>query len=114
MSGTIMFILPWPPSLNHYWGINTKAGTYYITKKGKAFRAQTKFICWGVLKNKEPYTERLSVRVDAYPPDKRKRDLDNVLKAPLDAMEDAGVYNNDSQIDEIHIVRKAECPALRC
>jgi Holliday junction resolvase RusA-like endonuclease len=32
--------------------------------------------------------------------------LDNVLKSLLDACEHAGCYENDSQIDEIRIVRQ--------
>lgn len=38
-------------------------------------------------------------------PDKRKRDLDNVAKATLDALQHAGLYDDDSQIDELRIVR---------
>ena len=40
----------------------------------------------------------LAVRIKAYPPDKRKRDIDNIQKPLLDAMEKAGVYRNDCQI----------------
>jgi len=46
------------------------------------------------------------VHVALFPPDKRKRDVDNVLKALLDACEHAGCYESDSQIDELHIVRQ--------
>ena len=40
-----------------------------------------------------------------HPPDRRRRDLDNVQKAIFDALEQAGVYENDSQIDHIDIKR---------
>lgn len=49
---------------------------------------------------------RLAVHVALYPPDRRKRDIDNVLKSLLDACEHAGCYENDSQIDELHIIRR--------
>jgi len=56
--------------------------------------------------NRYPLQEgRLSVRIEAYPPDKRKRDLDNLPKAPLDALTISGLWKDDSQIDELHIVR---------
>lgn len=48
---------------------------------------------------------RLEVTIWVYPPNKRMFDLDNRLKAILDALEDAGVYENDSQIDVLMIQR---------
>lgn len=57
-------------------------------------------------------TERLRVELLVTPPDKRLRDLDNLLKATLDAMQKAAVYDDDSQIDELIVrrqpVRKGE------
>jgi len=49
---------------------------------------------------------RLAVHITLFPPDRRKRDVDNILKALLDACEHAGCYESDSQIDELHIVRQ--------
>lgn len=46
-------------------------------------------------------TGRLSVEIDAHPPDRRRRDLDNLQKPLLDALEYAGVYEDDSQIDRL-------------
>jgi len=51
--------------------------------------------------------DRLSVFIEAFPPDKRKRDLDNVLKSLLDALQHAGVYADDCQIDRLSIIRKS-------
>lgn len=45
----------------------------------------------------------MSIRLD--PPDRRRRDLDNALKGTLDALEKAGVYNDDGQIDKLSIER---------
>jgi Holliday junction resolvase RusA-like endonuclease len=47
------------------------------------------------------------VLIYLYPKDKRKIDLDNRLKACLDAMQDAGVYDDDEQIDYLTIQRAA-------
>lgn len=38
-------------------------------------------------------------------PDNRRRDAVNLLKAPLDALAHAGVYEDDSQIVELSIRR---------
>ncbi|MCK6431104.1 MAG: RusA family crossover junction endodeoxyribonuclease [Burkholderiaceae bacterium] len=51
--------------------------------------------------------DRLDVQIVVQPPDRRRRDLDNILKAPLDAMQAAGVYADDSQIDRLLIERGA-------
>lgn len=48
---------------------------------------------------------RLRVEIEVYPPDRRKRDIDNVCKATLDALAKAGVYQDDSQIDVLLITR---------
>jgi crossover junction endodeoxyribonuclease RusA len=45
------------------------------------------------------------VSIDAYPPDRKRRDIDNVLKALLDALRAAGVYDDDEQVDYLLIRR---------
>lgn len=93
--------LPYPPSVNHYWG--QVGSRKFLGKKGKEFR-EAVFLC--VLNaRKAPLNGRLEVKVYLYPPDKRKRDVDNVLKSLLDALEHARVYENDSQIDKLCITR---------
>lgn len=94
--------LPYPPSVNHYWG--QSGNRRFIGKKGVAFRAAV--LNAATEADANPLEGRLSVHIELFPPDRRKRDLDNVLKSLLDACEHAGCYENDSQIDEIHIVRK--------
>jgi len=98
----IQLQLPYPPSVNHYWG---QAGNHrFIGKKGKEFRAQVMDAVneAGI----QPLEGRLAVHIALFPPDKRKRDIDNVLKPLLDACEHAGCYENDSQIDELQINRR--------
>ena len=93
--------LPYPPSVNHYWGTSGKQR--FIGKKGKEFRQAVAEVCLDL--QLSTLDTRLSVHVAIWPPDNRKRDVDNILKPLLDAMEHAGVYENDSQIDELHIIR---------
>lgn len=56
---------------------------------------------------------RLAIKITAEPPDKRRRDLDNILKAPLDALTHAGLLIDDEQFDEINIVRGQVVPGGR-
>lgn len=51
-----------------------------------------------------PY-DRLAVVIHAVPPDKRIRDLDNLLKAPLDAITHARAWPDDGLIDRLEIIR---------
>lgn len=49
----------------------------------------------------------LGIVILASPPDRRRRDLDNILKALLDSIAFAGVVEDDSQFDAICIVRQS-------
>lgn len=59
------------------------------------------------LQNRYSKEDRLSLHISVYPPDKRKRDIDNITKCLLDSLEEAKVFSDDSQIDHLTIVR---CP----
>jgi crossover junction endodeoxyribonuclease RusA len=97
-------ILPWPPSNNHYWGSRDKYR--YLTAKGKQYRVDTLLAVFASNRGApKTMTGKLRVSITANPPDQRARDLDNLLKAPLDAMAKAGVYADDKQIDELTIKR---------
>ena len=49
---------------------------------------------------------RLEVDIEAHPPDRRKRDLDNLLKPVLDVLQDYGMFADDEQIDVLRIRRR--------
>lgn len=94
--------LPFPPSVNHYWG--QSGVNRFIGKKGREFRLAVAEAC---LEEKVKALEgALSIYISLFPPDKRKRDIDNVVKPLLDAMEHAGCFENDNQIEELHVMRR--------
>ena len=49
------------------------------------------------------YKGKIRLTIEAWRPDNRKRDLDNLLKAPLDALTHAGVYMDDHLIVDLRI-----------
>jgi crossover junction endodeoxyribonuclease RusA len=57
-----------------------------------------------------PFTGRLGLLVEAFPPDRRVRDLDGLFKALLDALEHAHVFQNDSQIVLLAAQKLAPAP----
>ena len=97
----IELTLPWAPSVNHYWVHGQ--GRTYISKEGRRFREAVMWECKA--RRVKPQPGRLAVSIRAYPPDRRRRDLDNLNKSVLDALEHAGAYVNDSQIDDLRIYR---------
>ncbi|AWK13303.1 RusA family crossover junction endodeoxyribonuclease [Candidatus Fukatsuia symbiotica] len=95
-------VLPYPPTVNTYW--RHARGRHYISKQGRQYR--TEVIALIARKGLTLCLKsKLRVKVRVHVPDRRKRDLDNLLKAPLDALVHAGMIADDSVIDDLHIIR---------
>ena len=75
-----------------------------ISKAGRAFKEQVQDY---VAEYRVPKlgAARLEMKVVLYPRDKRKQDIDNRIKALWDALADAGVFDNDEQIDILLVER---------
>lgn len=99
--GVVILNLPFPPTVNHH--ISTNGKRRYILPKGRQFRADVCAIV--IAKNLEPLTGRLRVFVELFPDSRRKMDIMNREKALSDALTHAGVWLDDSQIDEFTIIR---------
>ena len=96
----ITLTLPWPPSVNKYW--RTFQGRMIISAEGRSYR---KAVADQVLiqRGAKHYTGKLCVVIEAFRPDNRRRDLDNLLKAVLDGCTHAGVWEDDSNIVDLRI-----------
>jgi crossover junction endodeoxyribonuclease RusA len=115
VEGTSSIALPWPPSVNTYW--RHDRGRTHVSTTGRTYRLIVERMV--MERNLRRFGRaRVAVSIVAYPPDKRARDLDNLLKALLDALGAwtekrsgnvvrafGGVYRSDSQIDDLHITR---------
>jgi crossover junction endodeoxyribonuclease RusA len=91
------FTIPFPPSANHAY--RNVRGRTLISRQGRRFRGEVCALLDGGGPRKPPAGGRIALYMDAFPPDHRKRDLDNLQKPVLDALEHAGIYEDDSQID---------------
>ena len=99
---TLTLTLPYPPTANTYYRYVN--GRPMISSKGRQYRRDVAWLCTGWHK----LSGELRVRVDMYPPDRRKRDVDNIQKPLLDSLEKAGVYENDNQVSDLRTVRSKE------
>lgn len=95
--------LPWPPSVNHYWRM--WRGRMLISREGRAYREQVGAILRAA--GVTPLSGRLAIHVELYPPDRRKRDVDNMFKAIGDSLQRGGAFQDDSQIVWL-LLEKAE------
>jgi crossover junction endodeoxyribonuclease RusA len=98
----VLINLPLPPSVNHYW--LQSGGRRFLSKAGRQYKAD---VADQIVAQEIPKfgIQRLKVLIHLHPKDKRKIDLDNRLKACLDALQDAGVFDDDEQIDHLTIQR---------
>ena len=93
----MVMTLPYPPSVNHYW--RRVGPRTLISREGRTFRTNVCALLargGGNGPRKPPSGGRIALAMDAFPPDRRRRDLDNLQKPVLDALEHAGVYEDDS------------------
>lgn len=102
MTDNIILYLEWPPTVNNYYS-HTRNGVF-ISAKGRKFKHSVE------LDVQEQYpdiqlTDSVLMEVKMYPPDKRKRDLDNHMKALQDSLVKCGLLEDDSLIDQLFIYR---------
>lgn len=100
----IELVLPWAPSINSYY---VKTRTHMrISPKGQNFRDDVlEAICQQAPDVHLAEDFRICMEIVMFPPDRRKRDLDNYLKALFDAITKTGFWVDDSQIDQLMIYR---------
>ena len=102
-SAMISLELPVPVSENRYRRFVGKAPL--ISRAGRRYRETVRnlFLASG----QRPVTGSAAVTMEFYPPDRLRRDLDNLFKSLFDALVYAGAVRDDSLIVEIH-ARKRE------
>ena len=102
LPGTLALTLFFSPSLNHYWRF--VGSRVLISRQGRAYRETVRMIL--AAQRIEPLLGILAMEAEFYPPDRRRRDLDNLQKSLWDALQHAGAYQDDSQIYDFHAWKK--------
>ena len=105
MGEAISFELPWPPSVNRYY--RNVGPRVLISREGRRYRMMCVSRLGGVFPKLEG---KVKLTGEFYPPDARKRDLDNVLKCMIDSLVHAGLMRDDSQIKHIDVQMMSPVP----
>lgn len=87
--------LPLPPSLNNYY-----TRDHRLTKAAREYRQHCVDNLPAIRANIP-----LSLVIHLVPPDRRRRDVDNILKCLLDALTHAKVYEDDSLIYKLQVFK---------
>lgn len=99
--------LPWPPAVNNLF---MNVGKRRIrTKRYDAWIGEA----WATVLQQRPIPVHgpFNVTIICAKPDRRRRDLDGLAKAPLDLLVKAGVIQDDSLAQQLTIGWKAGDPA---
>jgi len=105
MSDEYLIALPFPPSVNSYYGTTCIGGTIkrphvYIKERGRLYREKVIEII--KLKNLELMANvPLSVTIEITPPDNRIHDIDNILKCLFDSLKHARFWEDDEYVRKL-------------
>ena len=92
--------LPIPPSVNAaYRVVNNRP---ILSKEARRYREHV-MNEWGT--NNGFGNKKIAIYIQATMANRIRRDLDNLCKVSLDALQHAGWYDTDWCIDDLHIVR---------
>jgi Holliday junction resolvase RusA-like endonuclease len=95
--------LPYPPSLNSYY--RHVGNKVLISKAGREYRERIKaIVSFDGIKGFDKVD--LQVIITCYPPDNRRRDIDNTLKCLFDSLTHSQIWNDDSQVKRLFVEKK--------
>lgn len=105
-TGVIELEMPYPPSVNHLW--RRVGPRTLLSREGRVYRQRVGALlaAHGI----QPLAGPLTVEIEMYPPDRRRRDIDNLQKCLLDALAHGGAYQDDSQILHLEIWKRQPLP----
>lgn len=93
--------LPYPPTANTIW--RHVKGRVLLSEKGRLYRRKVAMSVLGQIGRSKAIGGPVALAMAVMPPDRKRRDLDNVLKATLDALTHAKIWGDDSQVKRIEI-----------
>ena len=103
----IALTLTFPPSTNRLWrNVNGR------TIKSEVYR---KWLIENMRYGLKTITGPYKLTMQCSPPDKRRRDLDNLSKSVGDLLQSIGAVSDDCNMDELHMMWKRDlAPGVYC
>jgi crossover junction endodeoxyribonuclease RusA len=96
---SITLDIPWPPSVNHYYGRNAVGGGFKKPEVVAFFAAVRDIVKANDAARFCYEMKRIGMQLTMFPPDNIRRDLDNLKKGIQDAFQKAEMYPDDSRIE---------------
>lgn len=117
-TGAVSLALPYPPSVNSIWrsmiiGCRCTPRAQIrvlLSARGRTYRRDAIQAHAAQGAPSLPAGARLALTINVHVPDRRTRDLSNIPKALEDALTHAGLWADDSLIDELHLYRRPPTP----
>lgn len=109
--------LPWPPSTNTIWRSlrsGPMAGRVLLSKAGREYRKSVHAAVAAQIGARGAISGPVRVDIQLHPPTRHRLDLDNRIKAVLDALTHAAVWVDDSQVDVLIVSRGDVRPNAGC
>ena len=100
--------LPYPPSLNRYY--RSFGGRVVISREGRRYTESVVSVLSSC--GMTEIRKKVRMRIDVYPPDARRRDIDNILKCLLDSLVKGGALEDDSLIRGLSIEMREPMPDI--
>jgi len=113
----IRLTLPWPPSTNTIWRSlrsGPMAGRVLLSKAGREYRKSVHAAVTAQIGARGAFGGPVRVAIHLHPSTRHRLDLDNRIKAVLDALTHAAVWCDDSQVDVLIVSRGEVRPNAGC
>ena len=103
--------LPFPPSVNRLWRAKKGGGVY----RSQEYVYWSKAAAWeiAVQVKTRSIQGKYKLTIEAVAPDKRRRDLDNLIKALSDSLVSANVVESDHLCRELNMKWVETGPPIR-
>ena len=93
-----------PPTVNHLYRTG-RSGFRYKTENGRKYQEQISSLLAEKWQSRAPYFGDIELRIEFTAKTRRKWDIDNRVKALQDCLNMAGIIEDDSQVQILHVER---------